>query len=493
MSSPDRAAGRRRASDMLHHVETHEVRYRTAPGRWVLLATILGSGLAGVDATVVSVALPAIGTSLNVEFDALQWTITAYTLTLASFILIGGSLGDLFGRRRVFVIGVVWFAIASIACGVAPTAGWLVAARALQGVGAALLTPGSLAIIQATFAPEDRSRAIGAWSGFGAIATAIGPLVGGWLILAASWRWVFIINIPLSILVVLVAIRHIPETRNPTAAKQIDVWGAILALVGLAGVTFAIIAVPDAGVGSAQVVLPGVLGLLALAGFVVAEARVRHPMLPLSMFASRQFSAANVFTFVVYAALSGVFLLVVLQLQIVSGFTPLAAGMALLPVTVAMLLLSATAGGLAQRIGPRIPMAVGSATCVVATLLMRSIGPDARYLTDVLPSVTLFGLGLACLVAPLTATVLAAVDVGLAGIASGVNNAVARAAALIAVAALPVLGGITGAAYHDAVAFDAGYETAMLYAAALLAVGAVVAVVSIRRITAVPGSSAEAL
>jgi EmrB/QacA subfamily drug resistance transporter len=442
----------------------------------VLLATVLGSGLAGVDATVVNVALPAIGESLNVDFAILQWTITAYTLTLASLILLGGALGDRYGRRRVFVIGVIWFAVASMACGAAPSAGWLIAARALQGVGAALLTPGSLAIIQATFAPRDRARAIGAWSGYGAIATAIGPLVGGWLVLAASWRWVFLINLPLSVIVVIVAMRHIPETRNPAAATRIDLWGAILALVGLAGVTYAIIAIPDNGVSATHVVVPGIVGVLALIGFVIAEARVRHPMLPLSMFASRQFSSANLYTFVVYAAISGVFFLLAVQLQVVSGFSPLAAGMALIPVTIVILLLSARAGALAQRIGPRIPMTTGAAICVVATLLMRTIGPDAQFAKDVLPSVTLFGVGLALLVAPLTATVLAAADTGLAGTASGVNNAVARAAGLMAIAALPVLAGISGDGYTDAGAFNLSYQTGMLYAAALLAAGAVIAV-----------------
>lgn len=456
------------------------VRYATGPGRWVLLATILGSGLAGVDATVVNVALPAIGASLNVEFEALQWTITAYTLTLASFILLGGSLGDRFGRRRIFVIGVIWFALASMLCGAAPTAGWLIAARALQGVGAALLIPGSLAIIQATFVPRDRARAIGAWSGLGAVATAIGPLVGGWLILAASWRWIFLINVPLAVVVVVVAIRHIPETRNPAAAKRIDIWGAVLALMGLAGVTYAIIAIPSQGIGSVQVVASGLVGVLGLVGFVYAEARVPDPMLQLSMFSSRQFSAANAFTFLVYAALSGVFFLLAVQLQVVSGYSPLAAGLALLPVTVVMVVLSARAGQLAQRIGPRIPMTVGPAICVVGTILMRRIGADAHYATDVLPAVTIFGLGLALFAAPLTATVLAAADTGLAGIASGVNNAVARAAGLIAVAALPALGGISGDSYTDAASFDVGYRIGMLYATGLLVGGAVIALTLIR-------------
>lgn len=457
------------------------VEYGTAPGRWVLLATILGSGLAGVDATVVNVALPAIGTSLNVDFEALQWTITGYTLTLASLILLGGALGDRYGRRRIFVIGVVWFAIASLACGAAPSSTWLIAARVLQGVGAALLTPGSLAIIQATFTPRDRAQAIGAWSGLGAVATAIGPLVGGWLILAASWRWIFIINLPLAVIVVVVAIRHIPETRNPSAAKRIDVWGAALALIGLAGVTYAIIAISSHGLGSPHVLITGAVGVIALVGFVFVEARVSNPMMPLSMFSSLQFSASNAYTLFVYAALSGVFFLLTVQLQVVTGFTPLAAGLAALPVTVMMVLLSARAGALAQRIGPRIPMTVGAVVCVVATILMRGIGPNARYLTDVLPGVTVFGLGLACFVAPLTATVLAAADTGRAGIASGINNAVARAAALIAVAAIPVVAGIFGDDYTDAASFDAGYKVGMLVSAALLAIGAVIALTLIRR------------
>lgn len=281
-------------------------------------------------------------------------------------------------------------------------------------------------------------------------------------------------------MVVVVAIRHIPETRNPAAAKRIDIWGAVLALAGLAGVTYAIIAIRSQGIGSVQVVATGLLGVLSLVGFVFAETRVSDPMLPLSMFSSRQFSAANVFTLLVYAALSGEFFLLTVQLQVVSGYSPLAAGLALLPVTVVLFLLSARAGQLAQRIGPRVPMTVGAAICVVGTLLMRGIGPDARHVTDVLPGVMTFGLGLALLVAPLTATVLAAADTGLAGIASGVNDAVARAAALIAVAALPALGGISGDSYTEAASFDLSYRMGMLYAAGLLVGGAVIALTLIR-------------
>ncbi len=472
-----------------HRSGAEAVRYGTPPGRWLLLATVLGSALAGIDATVVNLALPAIGADLDVGFAALQWTITAYTLTLASLILLAGALGDRYGRRRIFIVGVSWFALASMLCGAAPSAGWLIAARALQGVGAALLTPGSLAIIQATFAPADRARAIGAWSGLGGVATSIGPFLGGWLILWASWRWVFLINVPFAVVVVIVAVRHIPETKDPGASHHVDVWGAALALIGLAGVTYAVIAAPVLGVGSAQVVLSGLVGLLGLAGFVAVEARQTHPMLPLSMFSSRQFSAANAVTFLVYAAFAGVFLLLVVQLQVVAGYSALGAGTAVLPITVAMLLLSARAGQLAQRIGPRLPMTLGPLICAVGVLLMRTIGPQASYVTDVLPAVTVFGVGLALLVAPLTATVLAAADIRHAGVASGVNNAVARAAGLLAVAALPAVSGITGDAYGNPVSFALGFRAGLLVASALLVMGSAIAFATIRSVPSRGGSS----
>ena len=456
------------------------LRYGSARGRWVLLASILGSGLAGIDATVVNVALPAIGKDLHADFASLQWTITAYTLTLASLILLGGALGDRYGRRRVFVIGVVWFAAASLLCGLAPTAPLLIAARALQGVGGALLTPGSLAMIQASFAPQDRARAIGAWSGLGGVATAVGPFLGGWLIQVASWRWVFLINAPLAVVVVLVAQRHVPETRDATASGSIDALGAGLGVLGLGGVTYAIIEAPVRGVGDPVVVAAALVGLAAMAGFVMAESRERHPMLPLSIFSSRQFSAANAVTFLVYGAFGGVLFLLVVQLQVVAGFSPLAAGTALLPVTVIMLLLSARAGQLAQRIGPRLPMSLGPLVCAAALVLMLRIGPGASYARDVLPAVVVLGLGLALLVAPLTATVLAAADAQHAGVASGVNNAVARAAGLIAVAALPAVAGLSGDSYTDPVQFNSGFRVALAVAAGLLVLGAAVAAATIR-------------
>ncbi|MDJ0343541.1 MFS transporter [Streptomyces sp. H10-C2] len=462
-------------------------------GRWVLVAAVLGSALAGIDATVVNVALPAIGRDFGAGFGTLQWAVTAYTVALASLILLGGALGDRYGRRRVFNVGVLWFAGASLLCGLAPSAGWLLAARALQGVGGALLMPGSLAMIQASFHPDDRARAIGAWSAFGGVATAIGPFLGGWLVQAASWRWVFLINAPLAVAVVLIAQRHVPETRDPAATGGIDVLGAALSSVGLAGVTYAIIAAPEHGAGSAAVIISGLVGVAALAGFLVAEARQTHPMLPLSMFSSRQFSAANAVTFAVYGAFGGVFFLLAVQLQVVAGFSPLAAGTAMLPITVMMLLLSARFGRLSQRVGPRLPMTVGPLICAAAVLLMFRVGQHADYARDVLPAVLVLGFGLAVLVAPLTATVLDAVGAEHAGVASGVNNAVARAAGLIAVAALPAVTGLSGRSYDDPAAFSHGFHQSLVIAAVLLAAGAALAAATIRTnpLAAEPGPVAE--
>jgi len=455
------------------------VHFGSAKGRWVLLASILGSGLAGIDATVVNVALPAIGTDLDADFAALQWTITAYTLTLASLILLGGSLGDRYGRRRVFLVGVVWFALASLLCGLAPSAPLLIAARALQGIGGALLTPGSLAMIQASFAPQDRARAIGAWSGLGGVATAVGPFVGGWLIEVASWRWVFLINVPLAVVVVVVAQRHVPETRDPSATGRVDVLGAVLGAAGLAGVTYALIEAPVRGAAAPVVLIAGGLGVAAMAGFILVELRQRHPMLPLGIFRSAQFSAANAVTFAVYGAFGGVFFLLAVHLQVVAGFSPLAAGTAMLPITVLMLLLSARAGSWAQRIGPRLPMALGPLVCAGGLALMLRIGVGADYLTDVLPGVVVLGLGLALMVAPLTATVLAAADAQHAGVASGVNNAVARAAGLIAVAVLPAIAGLSGDDYTDPEAFADGFRVALLVSVGLLVLGAALAAATI--------------
>jgi EmrB/QacA subfamily drug resistance transporter len=442
----------------------------------VILATVLGSGMAMLDATVVNVALPVIGRQLGASLGGLQWTVSAYTLTLAGLILLGGSLGDRLGRRRVFVIGVTWFALASALCGLAPDIGVLIGARALQGIGGALLTPGSLAIIQASFAPDDRPRAVGAWSGLGGVAAAAGPLLGGWIVSAAGWRWVFLINLPVAAVVIAVTVRHVPETRDPSAHGRFDFAGAALAAVALAGISYALIEAP--GPGSAlRVTAAAVIGVAAGVAFVATERRRGRspgrtpPMLPLDVFASRQFTAVNVVTFLVYGALGSVFFLLVLELQVSSGFSPLRAGTALLPATLLILALSSRAGGLAQRIGPRRLMAGGTLICAIGLLLMTRIGLHASYLADVLPAVCVFGLGLSLTVAPLTATVLASADASHAGVASGVNNAVARSAGLLAVAGLPVAVGLKIGGRGSAAAFASGFRTAMVVSACLLAAG----------------------
>jgi EmrB/QacA subfamily drug resistance transporter len=453
-------------------------------GRWVLLATVLGSSMAFLDSTVVNVALPTIGRDLGASLAGLQWTLNAYTLTLAGLILLGGALGDRLGRRRVFLTGVVWFALASALCGAAPSIGVLIAARALQGIGGALLTPGSLAIIQASFPESDRPRAVGAWSGLGGVAGAIGPLLGGWIVQVAGWRWVFLLNLPLAVVVVVVALRHVPESADPSARGRFDVPGAALAAGALAGISYALIEAPGGG-SRAGPVTGAVLGVAAAAGFIIVERRRGRegspvpPMLPLDVFGSRQFTAVNVVTFTVYAAFGGFFFLFVLQLQLVAGFSPLAAGAALLPVTVLMLLLSPRSGSLAQRIGPRWLMTAGTAVCAAGLLLATRVGLHASYAADVLPSVLVFGLGLSLTVAPLTATVLASADVRHAGVASGVNNAVARAAGLLAVAGLPVVAGLSQASYHSPAAFHSGFRTAMIVCAALLAAGSVLSALTI--------------
>lgn len=460
-------------------IDTGGLRMGTAAGRWVLLTTVLGSGMVMLDGTVVNVALQRIGTDLDAGFTGLQWTVNAYALTLASLILLGGSLGDRFGRRRVFLVGVVWFALASVVCGLAPDVGTLVAARALQGVGGALLTPGSLALISASFRGPDRATAIGAWSGLGGIAGALGPFLGGWLV-EWSWRLVFLVNLPLSVLVFVVALRHVPESRDPGAAPGLDIAGTVLAVAGLGALTWSLTGLGAGGADPVLLVALG-LGLAALAAFAVVERRSRHPLVPPDLFADRTFTAVNGVTLLIYGALGVVFVLLVLHLQTVSGFSPLAAGTALLPVTLIMLASSARAGALAQRIGPRLPLTVGPLLSAGGLLLTLRIGPDASWAGHVLPAVLVFGAGLALTVAPLTATVLAAAPDRHAGAASGINNAIARAAGLLTVAVVPGLAGIGGTDYADPVAFGAGFRTAMLIAVGLLVLAATVAFLAVRR------------
>jgi EmrB/QacA subfamily drug resistance transporter len=446
----------------------------------VLLATVLGSGIAFLDATVVNVALPTIGEDLDAGISSLQWVVNAYTLTLAGFLLLGGSLGDHYGRRKVFVIGVVWFAAASLLCGLAPTDEALIAARALQGVGGALLTPGSLAIIEASFRREDRGAAIGAWSGLGGVTAAVGPFLGGWLVQAASWRFIFLINLPLAAVVVWVSLRHVPESRDPGATGRLDWPGAALAAVGLAGVVYALTDGPVKGWTSTLILASALVGVGSLVAFLLWEGRTPTPMLPLDIFASRQFSAANAVTFVVYGALGGSLFLLPIQLQRVVGYSPLASGVALVPITIVILLLSARAGRLASRIGPRLPMTLGPLLVAAGLALLTRIGPGASYLVDILPASLVYGFGLVLTVAPLTSTVLAAAPAEHAGIASAINNDVARTAGLLAVAVLPVAAGITGADALEPARFDAGFQTAMTIAAVLCAAGGVLSWLTIR-------------
>lgn len=457
------------------------LRAGTPRARLVLAATVLGSAMVFIDGTVVNIALPHIGESLGAGLSGLIWTLNAYTLTLAALILLGGSLGDRFGRRRVFVIGVIGFALTSALCGLAPNLLTLVAARALQGIGGALLVPGSLAILQGSFRAEDRAEAIGAWSGLGGIAGAAGPFLGGWLVQIASWRWIFLINLPFAATVVALTLRYVPESRDPEAPKHVDVLGAVVGALGLGALTYGLVLWQDHRLGEPSVLAALTLGVLGLVSFVVRERYAAEPMLPLEIFASPLFTMVNLVTFAIYAALSGVFFWLVLDLQVVASFSPIQAGLALLPITLIMLLLSSRMGALGQRIGPRIPLTVGPLVAAAGTAWLARVGADASYLRDVLPPLLLFGLGLAITVAPLTSAVLAAASDRHAGLASGVNNAVARVAGLLAVAVLPLAVGLRGEAYHDPRALEPSYRNAMWLCAALLAGGGVLSALFVRR------------
>ena len=462
--------------------DTTGVDLASRTGRGIVTAAVLGSGMAMLDGTVVNVALVRIGQDLGATLADLQWVSNGYLLTLASLILLGGSLGDRFGRRRLFVIGVIGFAATSVLCGVAQTPGQLIVARVLQGVAGALLTPGSLSMIEATIRPQDRARAIGSWSGLGGIAAAIGPFVGGWLVQYASWRWAFFLNIPLAIVTVFLAQRTVPETRDEQAAHQFDILGAVLATAALALTTYALIQYESIGPAWTAVLVVG--GLLVGVGFVLVERSARSPMVQPSLFTNRQFTAANLMTLVTYGALGAVLFFLSLQLQTVVGYGPLLAGVATLPITGLMLVLAARGGELASRIGPRLPMTVGPLVCAVGVALLAFVGAGTSYASGILPGLVVFGLGLCLLVAPLTSTVLAAAPDRYAGAASGVNNAVARAGSLLAVAALPAAVGLGGAAYRDPGALSAAYGKAMWISAALLVIGGLLSFALIRNTAA---------
>ncbi len=401
-----------------------------------LAACILGSSIALLDGTVVNVALPTIQRGLGGGLAGQQWISNAYLLTLGSLILVGGSLGDLFGERRVFALGVGGFGAASLLCALAPTIGFLIAFRALQGVAGALLIPSSLAVIVATFAESERGAAIGSWTAFGSVATALGPLGGGVLLGIASWRWIFLINLPFAVVCVGLILAVLPRDAPAAGGRRIDFTGALLCALGLGGPVFALIEQPRLGWSSLAVWGPLLAGVLLFAAFLVHESRARDPMLPLSLFARRNFAVGNVETFSMYAGLAVLFFFLVLFLQQVAGYTPLQSGLATLPVTLVMLALSRRFGGLADRFGPRLFMGLGPVLAGVGLLALLRVGLDVDYLSEVLPALLLFSLGLSLTVAPLTAAVLAGVEERQAGIASGVNNAVARVAGLLGIAAL---------------------------------------------------------
>jgi EmrB/QacA subfamily drug resistance transporter len=398
-----------------------------------LVATIMGSGIALLDGTVVNVALPTIQRSLGGGLAGQQWVSNSYLLTLGSLILIGGSLGDLYGERRVFALGVIGFGVTSLLCAIAPSIGFLIAARALQGVASALLTPASLAVIVHTFPPSERGKAIGSWTAWGTIAGVVGPLLGGELLAIGSWRLIFLINIPLVIVcATLIMVVIPPGEPREAGARRVDVPGALLGAAGLGAFVFALIEQPR--LGWSGVIAPLLAGVVLFAAFLAYEARARDPMLPLELFRSRNFAAGNIETFAMYAGLSVLFFFLVLFLQQVGGYTPLESGLTLVPVTVVMFLFSRRFGALADRYGPRLFMGAGPLVSAAGLLLFERMGAHVEFLTDVLPPLLVFSLGLAMTVAPLTAAVLAGVDSGQAGIASGVNNAIARVAGLIGTA-----------------------------------------------------------
>jgi EmrB/QacA subfamily drug resistance transporter len=403
--------------------------------RLVLIAAIMGTAVVSVDSTVVNVALPAIRSDLGGGLAGQQWISNSYLLTLSSLILVAGSLGDLFGEKRVFAIGVAGFGVASVICAVAPTIELLVGARALQGVFGALLTPAGLAVIAATFPPAERGRAVGLWTAWGGIGIVAGPLIGGQLVDSASWRWIFAINIPLVLATLWIVARAVPESR-PREGVKLDVLGAGLAALGLAGITFGLIEQPLEGWGSVMVAGSMVAGAVLFVGFIVREMHAAQPMLPLELFRRRNFSVTNAETFAMYAGLSMLFFFLVVFLQQTAGYSALAAGTATLPVTLVMFALSGRFGGLADRHGPHLFLAAGPLIAAVGFALMLRVDADADYVSQLLPALLVFSVGLSMTVAPLTATVLADADESNAGIASAVNNAIARVAGLIAIAAI---------------------------------------------------------
>jgi EmrB/QacA subfamily drug resistance transporter len=458
---------------------TAPLRLSSREGHFALTATILGSTMVFLDGTIANVATRRIGQEFDASFGALQWVLNGYMLPLASLILLGGSLGDRLGRKRVYLVGVIGFALASLLCALAPSIGTLIVARALQGIAGALLTPGSLALITAIFASADLGRAVGAWSGLTSVSTAVGPFLGGYLVTQVSWRWAFAINLPIAVAVLWLS-RCVPESVSDEERKPLDIAGTVLIALGLGALTYGTTQAGDVGwhTGPIAAVL---LGLGLVAAFVLVEMRGKHPLVPPKLFANRTFTAANLMTFGTYGALGAVSFVLVLQLQTSAGYSPLQAGVATLPITVLLAVLSPRIGALSTRIGPRLPLTAGPLLAAAGLLLMLPIDADHNsYVRYVLPGLLVFGLGLATLVAPLTATVMGSAPAGEVGIASGVNNAVARTASLLAVAVLPPLAGLHGDAYEFADQMTRGYRIVSLMCVVLLAAGATVVALLVR-------------
>jgi EmrB/QacA subfamily drug resistance transporter len=466
----------------LHDMST--VRFGSSQGRWVIAGASLGSGIAFLDGSIVNATLPSIERDLHASLAGQQWVVTSYLLTLGSLLVVGGSLGDRHGRRKMFMVGLSVFSAASLACGLAPNLPVLISARIIKGIGAALLVPGSLAMLSSVFHPDDRAKAIGRWSGLSSVSTALGPFLGGWLIDSVSWRWVFLINPILAAGAIAIALRCTPETWGDTTTR-LDLPGAVALSLGLAGVVYALIEGPSQRWSNLAIVAAAV-GVSALIIFAAIEARSKHPMVPLALFRNRVFAGSTAATFVIWGALGAVFFLLTIHLQNDLRYSALEAGAAGLPVTILMFLFASRSGALAQRIGARAPLVVGPLTIAAGFAVLSTVRAGTSYLRSTFPGVMVFALGLVITVAPLTATVLGAVDDQFAGIGSAINNAVARIASLLAIATLPALAGISGKKSD----LGAGFDRAMWICAGFALIGAFICALTI---PGKPSASAENL